>query len=314
VPWFRRSSPVARGPAPDPERARRAVEAIEAGGLPPDALERLKAQTDSGGVFTSDLAVGEFAMAFRDGWRPRGLVMGSSVFRVNWQGVLSALQYGGGMTAWGSYAVPASGEIVELTQAVSACRHAALHRLDLEAAALGAHGVVGVRLRRSTWDWGAGLAEFAAVGTAVQLPGAAPLPRAFVGAVTAVEAHKLLACGVIPTAIVGGTSVYYVSGLEAAMAGLTYVNCSLDATSRALGEARRLAAQRMRAEAAHLGANGIVGVRLEMQSTELEMQEPERTDHILEVYAVGTAVVQTEPAAPGRSRAAGVRAAVDLAR
>lgn len=305
MPLFGRSP---AGAPRDPQRERRDREAIEAGGLPGEALERLRAQ--AGGLFTSDLTVGEFAAALRDGWRPLGLVMGSSVYRVNWQSALASLAYGGGSLFGAGYAVPAGGEIEPLSRAAQDCRRRALHRLELEAEALGAHGAVGVRLMRSAWDWGVGLAEFRAVGTAVRLPGSEPLPHPFAGALSGTDAYKLLRAGYAPHAIVGGACLYYVSGLEAAAAGYSFANTPLAATSQAVASARELAVRRLRAEAAALGADGAMGVRVEVYDEHIEADNPQRTDHLLEVYALGTAVARLKAGRGGGSPS--VRAAVDL--
>ena len=55
-----------------------------------------------------------------------------------------------------------------LTQAMYHARELAMTRMEEEADALGADGVVGVRLDIGRYDWGADLAEFIAVGTAVK--------------------------------------------------------------------------------------------------------------------------------------------------
>ena len=47
-------------------------------------------------------------------------------------------------------------------------RELAMTRMEEEADQLGADGIVGVRLEIGRYDWGADLAEFIAVGTAVK--------------------------------------------------------------------------------------------------------------------------------------------------
>ena len=88
------------------------------------------------------------------GYEPLGQVMGSSVYHVGWQ--------------WMPYSSWNSGELTMLTQAFYEARHLALGRLYQEAALLGATGVVGVRLEKREYEWGAGLLEFAAIGTAIR--------------------------------------------------------------------------------------------------------------------------------------------------
>ena len=57
-----------------------------------------------------------------------------------------------------------------LTQAMYHARELAMTRMEAEADALGADGMVGVRLEVGRYEWGESLAEFLAVGTAVRAP------------------------------------------------------------------------------------------------------------------------------------------------
>ena len=61
-------------------------------------------------------------------------------------------------------------EMSVLTQAMYHARELAMTRMEEEADQLGADGIVGVRLEVGRYEWGADLAEFIAVGTAVQAP------------------------------------------------------------------------------------------------------------------------------------------------
>jgi uncharacterized protein YbjQ (UPF0145 family) len=65
------------------------------------------------------------------------------------------------------------GELTTLSQAMYSARELAMTRMEEEAAQLGADGVIGVRLEVGRHDWGPGLVEFFAIGTAVvPMPGA----------------------------------------------------------------------------------------------------------------------------------------------
>ncbi|HZU71925.1 MAG TPA: hypothetical protein VE990_04065 [Acidimicrobiales bacterium] len=58
-------------------------------GLPADARARLsELETAAGGLFTSDLSVNEFILVRQPGFRPRGLVLGSSIYRIGITGRL----------------------------------------------------------------------------------------------------------------------------------------------------------------------------------------------------------------------------------
>src|SRR5438552_14456137 len=128
-------------------------------GIPEDALRRLAemrpGQTTS--LFTSDLSVNEFLLVREAGFRPLGLVLGSSIYHVG-------LQVG----RWGK-----NQELDVLSQAMYHARELAMTRMEAEADALAADGIVGVRLDVEMKEFGADVAEFIAVGTAVKAePGA----------------------------------------------------------------------------------------------------------------------------------------------
>src|SRR5260221_13918487 len=104
-----------------------------------------------GSIFTSDLSVNEFLVVREAGFRPLGLVLGSWIYH-------AGLQIG----RWGK-----TQELDVLSQAMYHARELAMTRMEAEAQALGADGVVGVRLDVEMKEFGADLAEFIAVGTAV---------------------------------------------------------------------------------------------------------------------------------------------------
>jgi uncharacterized protein YbjQ (UPF0145 family) len=85
--------------------------------------------------------------------------------------------------------------------------------------------------------------------------------------------------GFEPLAFVVGSSIYHV-GLQV---GRWSQNAELDTLTQAMYNARELAMARMRAEADHLGADGIVGVSLRMQMYAWGQD-------VLEFVATGTAV------------------------
>src|ERR1700744_1013314 len=105
--------------------------------------------------FTSDLSVNEFLLVKEAGFQPLGLVMGSSIYHIGFQ----PGQQGG---------VGDNGELVALTQALYSARELAMDRMEEEADALGADGIVAVRLTLNVHAWGNNVIEFLAIGTAVR--------------------------------------------------------------------------------------------------------------------------------------------------
>src|SRR5258708_11653915 len=126
---------------------------VEVLGVPQDAMRRLAELRPGapGSIFTSDLSVNEFLLVREVGFRPVGLVLGTSIYHVGLQ-----------VARWGK-----SQELDVLSQAMYHARQLAMTRMDAEAQALGADGIVGVRLDVEMNEFGADIAEFIAVGTAV---------------------------------------------------------------------------------------------------------------------------------------------------
>jgi uncharacterized protein YbjQ (UPF0145 family) len=237
-------------------------------------IQRMKEEVKRG-FFTSDLSVNEFLLVKQAGFEPLGLVLGSSIYHIGFQ-----------QAAWNQ-----SQEMGVLTQAMYHARELAMTRMEEEADQLGADGVVGVRLDIGRYEWGADLAEFIAVGTAVrhregQLHRAAN-GRPFASDLSGQDFAALLRAGYRPVGMVMGNCVYHV-GRQGMLASLKQVgrNVEMPNYTQALYEARELAMERMQAEADQLQAEGIVGARIVERSHGWG-------SHVIEFFALGTAVVAT---------------------
>ena len=88
-------------------------------GVPQDAIKRLAELTPgkAGAIFTSDLSVNEFLLVREAGFRPLGLVLGSSIYHVG-------LQIG----RWSK-----NQELDVLSQAMYHARELAMTRMEVEA-------------------------------------------------------------------------------------------------------------------------------------------------------------------------------------
>jgi uncharacterized protein YbjQ (UPF0145 family) len=125
----------------------------------------------------TELSVAEYAMLVRGGFEPLGIVAWSAVFFTSY--VFGGMA-GGGMLAGGSLTMGVRNfELREFTQAIYSAREAVMGRITGQAAALGASGVVGVKIghtaRPHTLGGGPGMRElrglmvtFTAVGTAIK--------------------------------------------------------------------------------------------------------------------------------------------------
>ena len=248
---------------------------VDLAALPGEALERLRElqkTPEHAAMFTSDLSVNEFVLVEDAGFTPVGLVVGSSIYHVGFQ-----------MARWKS-----SRELDVLTQAMYHARELAIGRMEAEANALGADGIVGVRLDIRFYDWGRNLAEFIAIGTAVKGPAKAtwktPAGLPFTSDLSGQDFWTLLQAGKRPLALVLGNCVYHVAhrGMLHA-AGTAYRNVELPNFTQALYSARELAMQRMQAEARAVGATGIVGVQISEKNHVWG-------HHAIEFLALGTAI------------------------
>jgi uncharacterized protein YbjQ (UPF0145 family) len=109
-----------------------------------------------GKPFTSDLSGQDFWALVRAGYRPHRLVMGACVYHVAHQGLGAFFKTVGNNCELESY-----------TAALYDARELAMSRLQSEAAATGASGVVGLRLTEGSYGWHSHVIEFAALGTSI---------------------------------------------------------------------------------------------------------------------------------------------------
>src|SRR5450755_4709382 len=240
---------------------------------------RARLQQNRAGLFTSDLSINEFLLVRQAGFRPLGLVIGSSIYHIGYQ----MANYRQSM------------EMGVLSEAMYHARELAMTRMEEEAEQLGADGVVGVRLDIGRYEWGENMAEFIAVGTAVKHRGGvlhrAPSGRPFTSDLTGQEFWTLLQTGHRPVGMVMGSCVYHVAhqGWRQSI-GNTGKNVELPNFTQALYDARELAMERMQAEALQAKAEGIVGVHISEKSHGWG-------SHVIEFFALGTAVARTEGSA-----------------
>jgi uncharacterized protein YbjQ (UPF0145 family) len=254
------------------------ADAYQAGslaGIPASGRERIARmkQDVARGFFTSDLSVNEFLLVKESGFEPLGLVLGSSIYHIGFQ-----------QASWNQ-----NQEMGVLTQAMYHARDLAMTRMEEEADQLGADGVVGVRLDIGRYEWGADLAEFIAVGTAVKHAEGelhrAPNGRPFTSDMSGQDFATLLRAGYRPSGLVMGNCVYHVAR-QGMLASLKQVGCNVEMPNftQALYEARELAMERMQTEADELQAEGIVGARIIERSHGWG-------SHVIEFFAIGTSVV-----------------------
>jgi Uncharacterized conserved protein len=245
--------------------------------IPVHARERLSAMRHDAthkGLFTSDLSINEFLLVREAGFDPVGLVVGSSIYHIGYQ-----------MANWGQ-----NQEMDVLTQAMYHARELAMTRMEEEAEALGADGIVGVRLEVTRHEWGEDLAEFVAIGTAIRSRNGQHFRNThgmpFTSDLSGQDFWTMLRAGYRPVGMVMGNCVYHVSrqGLGQWFSKIGR-NTEMTNYTQALYDARELAMERMQAEAMSLQAQGVVGAQIVEGSHGWG-------SHVIEFFAVGTAVVQ----------------------
>ncbi|HTA93177.1 MAG TPA: heavy metal-binding domain-containing protein [Polyangiaceae bacterium] len=260
------------------------LHSLAQGGLPLRAQRRISEHNRAGQpCFTSTFSPAEGVVATATGISPVSQVMGSSVYHVGFSGYAS---YGGG-------------ELAALTTAYEQARSLALGRMQQEATLLGAHTVVDVRFERREFEWGAGLLEFQAIGTAVRLANA-PLPeRATLTLLSVDDLYKLHLAGYAPVAIAMGNCFWYENHADCAGEG-SWFSQELTSHTRAARQARSLAVERFRHAARHFNAHGVVGTRVERVAydREYEVNDTSHTAFHLDLVVMGTAVVRRENPAP----------------
>ncbi|MFN8111386.1 MAG: heavy metal-binding domain-containing protein [Thermoleophilia bacterium] len=240
------------------------------------AEERLR-----GRAWTSDLSPDELLCVRQAGFAPLGLVLGTCVYHLGLQN-----------SNWSQ-----NQELEVLTQAMYHARELAMTRLEAEAHQLDADGVVGVRLEITRYEWGADLAEFKAIGTAVRDAGGTSRRNAhgspFTSALSGQDLLKLRVAGLMPARLVFGSCVYHVAhrSLRQTLSNFGR-NVEMTLYSQALYDARELAMGRMQHEADAAGAVGIVGAGVDERSHGWG-------SHVIEFLAYGTAVVDAPAVDPG---------------
>jgi uncharacterized protein YbjQ (UPF0145 family) len=280
-----------------------------------DRLNRMEGEGGSRRLFTSDLSTNEFLLIKEAGFDPVGMVVGSSIYHVGYQpSYMTGAGFGMAMT----YSFQEQ-ELSVLTQAKYNARELAMSRMEAEAQALGADGIVGVRLDTGEYEWGQDLVEFIAVGTAVRARqnGASyrtKFGKPFTSDLSGQDLRALLHAGYKPLGLVMGTCVYatYQNGYEYQQMfgyrwGMMYTgnyNVEVQRFTQAIYTARDLAMGRMQREATQLGAEGVVGMQLKMDrdlsKTDSEFEGELREEHavpsqiwrtfLVDMFAVGTAV------------------------
>jgi uncharacterized protein YbjQ (UPF0145 family) len=200
-------------------------------------------------VFVCSLSGNEVYCLHHKGFIPGELVVGNSVRSLGLVGSIGS-----------SFRTLAGGEVDNITALISEGRHAAMARLVDEARRHGAHGVTGVTTELSSLS---GYTEFLSQGTGVGSSAQVPF---FTTSASGTELFCHLEAGYTPISFVMG-NVAYALGLGRGIAGglSTLARGEVNQYSEMYNRIRHLALYRMRREAAAVGANAVVDVRIDLR-------------------------------------------------
>jgi len=297
-------------------------------GLPPVAAARV-ARFASNGLRTSLLSAPGAAGVESVGLSPVGEVMGCIVEHIGfagWQGCGyygfggggfgglggGALgggipgTFGGGIAGGVSRTVTSSGGrysgFAPYVDALYRGYQTALARMEAEAEAIGADGVVDVRLRVNHME--NSNREFTALGTAVRARCATRPGRVFTTVLPGQDVAKLLRAGWAPAGIALGISVAirHDDWATRQQASWGSGNTEVSGYTELVNHVRADARQRFHQSIGRIGADGAVASDLSLRIWEIEPAENHR-DHVAESSVFGTAVVRFHrgPTAPTSS-------------
>jgi uncharacterized protein YbjQ (UPF0145 family) len=270
------------------------LEAIAGGALPSAARRRLEELAGLDGVSSSFLSAQDDSLAAGLGVLVMGQVVGCAAGGLR-AGVVRAVGPGSG--ARHKPGEPRWLERSGIVETWTGARLRAVSRIQDQAAILGADAVVGVRASRRQLE---AVAEVVLTGTAVRIgrTGSSGAGRPLVTATSLAQLTKLRACGAEPLGLVGGCAS--VAALPSTATGRALRrrrrarrSRELDEFSFAFGETRRRAVDRLRREAAGLGAGGVIGVDFD----DLAAFRGGGGDYHVVLHLLGTAV-RGDPAGP----------------
>ena len=241
------------------------------------AVHAKSSTSATAGVFSSSSNGQELYCLLDAGYQPRQFVFGNVAYSIGIAGGLL-----------GGLKTMARGEIKEFSDIFNHTRHLALGRIVAEAKSVGANAVLGIETRVLPFS---GTHEMLMIGTSATHKA---LPAPGVGDpvtsdLTCEETWNLASLGFMPLKLVLGTAVYslgLIGGLKAMFKSFTRGEIS-DLTSL-IYDAREHAIGLLKAEAAAIGADDVVGIKTHIHEF----------GSLIEFMAIGTAVKKSSGAAP----------------
>jgi uncharacterized protein YbjQ (UPF0145 family) len=287
--------------------------------LPPAARERLAGQRERHS-WGSTLAVNEFAAISKVGFQPVGQVLGAAVYNIGdagdeecpygvtvyrREGTPTYRPPGGGPRLVQAPVAPtgaaAIGSARPLVSVLYQARRAAIRRMTAECTALGALGVIGVRLEVGPFGDDEDILEFRALGTAIRASGVVSRAEPFASDLSGQDFTKLVGHGWIPVGLALGVAVGYRHDdwLTKGQTRWTAGNVEIDGYTYLVRQMRTDARNELELDLVRMGADGVVVREMQTQITERKCPiVPFSRDHVAQTTIVGTAIAQFANLAP----------------
>jgi uncharacterized protein YbjQ (UPF0145 family) len=278
---------------------------------PPAAEEAAVTDARSGGAWGSVLTCQELAAVGSVGFAPVGQVFGAAVYAAGSASGSRCPAVAGASAA----ELPGQGDpggFGPLVEAMYQARRTAVDRMTAECAALGGHGVVGVRL--SPGPFALGGLEFTAIGTAVRATGVPAGPRVpFTSGVSGQDFARLIRAGWVPAGLTLGIAIgaRHDDRATTRQARAWSGNAEMGGWTALVNQARHEARGRLEDDVRQLGAEGVVIAGMQLQARKRDCPAAVgRHDHIVEVTLLGTAIASFSRA--GHSAAGAALAVMPL--
>lgn len=288
----------------------KAIAALKAGDLFPRAKERIELQNAGGSnFFSSDLSVREYLLCRESGFETIGQVMGSCFYNISLLGVTgrtmglrqSEYNHDSFESSFGS--LQETGELKAITEAQLTARRRAVDRMLNEAHAMRAHGVIGVKVNASHFNWQTRMTEFTAIGTAIKIPGLENPKGIFTSDLNGQEFWQLYSAGYMPRELAFGVCSYYIKCDQLTrqvidptlldwVSGKNWANQEIGIFTGGFYEARSLAMGRLSSDAAAVSADGLVSMSIDhsLQTVKYEWFNKTFHDLVLHFIATGTSI------------------------
>lgn len=272
-------------------------------GLPPVARARI-ARAAADGVRTSLLSTAGAVSVQASGFEVVGEVLGTTVMQIGWTGFGGCGWYpmGGGLFGPGTVTSGSSrwAGYRPYVDALKAGRDTAMSRLVQEATALGADGVIGVRMTDARIE--GDKREFMALGTAVRSRGGQRPGRPFTTDLNGQDVAKLLAAGWVPAGMAYGISVavrhddWRTQSQISAFSG----NVEVAGYTELINHVRHDARREFAALAARIGGDSALLTDMRQHVWQYEAGE-NHIDHVAECVITGNAIARFHTTARPRT-------------